>query len=162
MLTILLQSEQLQEEEQNNYKRTIAEKEEEIERIKSEHIREVNELKSLQTGNEDLNLKRLKKMYADIKKDKQKSEEIYKKDIEDMKKQKAVLEEEIIIGSKESKNKDEERMTILKIFDGMQEMMGKMNSMTKNAANEPASDYACTLCNYKCNDCIVLPWPLGF
>ena len=138
-------------EELNNHKKTIQEKNEEIQSLKSDHLKEIDELKSIQTGNTDLNLKRLKKMYADMKKDKLKVEETLKKDLDVLKKQKAALEEEIITGSKESKNKDEERMTILKIFEGMQELMGKMNNQTLNT-NTPVSEFVCDSCDYKTNN----------
>ena len=86
-----------------------------------------------------------------MKKDKLKVEETLKKDLDVLKKQKAALEEEIITGSKESKNKDEERMTILKIFEGMQELMGKMNNQTLNT-NTPVIEFVCDSCDYKTNN----------
>ena len=41
-----------------------------MKRMKADHLKEIDELRSTQTYNDDLNLKRLKKMYADLKKDK--------------------------------------------------------------------------------------------
>ena len=49
---------------------TIHEKLKDIDRMKKEHLKEINDLKSVQTDNVDLNMKRLKKMYADLKKEK--------------------------------------------------------------------------------------------
>ena len=108
----------------------IQEKDGEVERLKALHEKEISDLKSLSTDNSDLNLKRLKKMYADLKKEKQKSEDNFKKDTESLKKQKAVLESELLTAGKVTKNKDEERMVILRIFDGMQEVMSKINNLT--------------------------------
>ena len=55
--------------------KTINDKIEEVEIIKTEHLKEVLELKSIQTDNGDLNLRRLKKMFAELKKEKLKLEE---------------------------------------------------------------------------------------
>ena len=133
--------------------KNLSDKEETIEKMKTDHLRELNELKSIQTDNNDLNLKRLKKMYADLKKEKLKSEENYKRETEDLKKQKALAQTELLIACKENRNKDEERMTILRIFDGMQEVLGKMNSMTMNASTaDRAVEYNCDKCTYKSTD----------
>ena len=90
-------------------------------------------------------------MYADLKKEKQKSEDNFKKDTESLKKQKAVLESELLTAGKVTKNKDEERMVILRIFDGMQEVMSKINNLT-TSQNNTVKEYQCGVCNYKSND----------
>ena len=133
--------------------KAIVEKDDEIKRMKTEHSKELNELRSLQTDNGDLNLRRLKKMYADLKKEKLKVEENNKKDIDALRKQKALLETELHTSCKESKNKEEERTTMLRIFDGMQEVLGKITSLTNTSApDQPSKEYACEICEYDKNN----------
>ena len=143
------------EDEIKSGKDSIMEKDNEIEKMKADHLKEVNEVKSLHTDNNDLNLKRLKKLYGDLKKEKVKIEDTTKKDVDSLKKHKAVLEAELLTASKENKNKDEERMTLLRIFDGMQEVLGKMNNMTTNP-NNTVKEYACNICSFKSTDNEVL------
>ena len=61
-----------------------------------------------------------------------------------MREQKALLETELQTSCKESKNKEEERTTMLRIFDGMQEVLVKITSLT----NTSAPGQPCTLVKY--------------
>ena len=85
-------------------------------------------------------------------KKKTKIEDNMKKENDALKKQKALVEVELQTSCKESKNKDDERMTILRIFDGMQEVMGKINSLNKDSTfNGQENDFTCGICAYKSN-----------
>ena len=118
--------------------------------MKKEHLKDINDLKSVQTDNVDLNMKRLKKMYADLKKEKTKAEDVHKKENDQLKKQKSDLESQIFIASKENKDKDDERKTILKIFDGMNEMLARMNLPNMISRDESSNS---TTTNFPCDKC---------
>ena len=55
------------EEESVDKDRTIQQKNKEIETIITKHLKEVSDLRIYQTENGDFNMKRLKKMYSDLK-----------------------------------------------------------------------------------------------
>ena len=75
---------------------------------------------------------------------------LLKKDIDALRQQKALLETELLTSCKESKNKEEERTTMLRIFDGMQEVLGKITSLTNGSApDQPLKEYTCEICGYK-------------
>ena len=131
----------------------IDERDGKIENMKADHLKELNELKSIDSENGDLNLKRLKRMYADLKKEKNKVEENYKKDIDSLKKQKTDLEGELSTTSKDNKNKEDERNTLVKIFEGMNEMFARLDiSTTSNPGT--GQTFSCDSCAFKSNDSI--------
>ena len=126
--------------------------------MKTEHLKDMDELKNIQTDNGDLNIKRVNKMYADLKKEKLKAEENYKKDNDQLKKQKTNLEAEVFTACKDNKNKDDERKTLLKFFDGMNELLGRLNLPTLNSNEEERSkkelEFSCDKCEFKSADSI--------
>ena len=91
-------------------------------------------------------------MYADLKKEKIKSEENFKKEIDQLKKHNTDLESEVFVATKDNKNKDEEKKTLLKIFEGMNVLLAKQNlpSMEKGETQEKSRDEQIYLCD-KCD-----------
>ena len=127
----------------------------ELEKVNMIVKKEVDDLKKLQGNDKDLNLIMLRKMFADLKKEKEKLEESRIKDTEELKKQKIILEEDLRTAHVEIKDISDEKNTFMKLFKNMNELLEikGINIPPVNGENIPnESMFVCEKCDYKTSD----------
>ena len=97
-------------------------KDNELEKAKKEHadfVKEVND------NSEDINLLRLRKTHAELKKDFNKLNDSHKKETEAIKKDRKMLEDELRTATLENININAEQTTMNDLFKCMKEFIGK-------------------------------------
>ena len=115
------------------------------------------------TGNESLTLKRLRKIHADLEKEKKKMEEVHSKESGALTKAKMDLEEELRSSIATNKDLKQERKTLMGIFNCMTEVLDQKNvkipapkiviDLEEDSQNDEVplvpQMFACHICDYK-------------
>lgn len=121
----------------------------EFDESKKDHAKFVKEVND---NSEDINLMRLRKTHAELKKEYNKLSESHKKEVDVVKKDKKRLEEELRVATLENRNVIDGQTTMNDLFKCMQEVIVKISAKeADNSANTSTTviKYSCDRCDYE-------------
>ena len=160
---------------------SLGEKTDEVDKLKVELIEVKLQLddatKSATVSSEDINITRFRKAYADLENEKKKQNKTHKKLVTDLEKSKKAAEEELQIALKKQKDSEDEKGTVVKIFECMRQLLDRNQGNiplfpmahanqeeinSKDKATKDSEDigtkkkYSCDECDYQGNNSVRL------
>ena len=126
-----------------------------IKEVESKKQQLEEQTKSDSANAEDINITRLRKAYASLEKEKKKQEDMNMKKITELEKARIEAQEELKLATKKQKDAEDEKVTVVKIFECMRQLIdgGSVNIpvfQNKSNFNSGAiKKFSCTECGYQ-------------